>query len=972
MWALESSILGAANNSIKICEGSASPKYCKYWWTKACHDATRAKKKAFNRYKRHLGDIDLWIDYKKARAVQRKIIVEARAESWNKYVESINSRTTSADVWRKVKSINGSTAFSHVALKINDKVVVDNAEIADIFAVQFSRASNGIYNNHDFNTLKVASEKIPIIFSDNNDHWYNRSLEYRELDRALKSCNSKTPGPDFIPFDFLINMSDNQKMQLLQFYNYIWNTGLPHQWRECIIFPLLKPGKSSADPLSYRPIALTNCMCKVLEKIINWRLQAFLEHNILVTPCQSGFRAGHSTMDALTRLESAVRECLIRDDFCVAVFLDIASAFDKVWHYGLLMKIKQMGLEGNLPRFVQKILSMRKLAVRVNGHVSERYPVHSGTPQGSIISPTLFSIMINDIFDSCPAGVHYSLYADDGAFWTSGASLLDCLTLLQDVLDSVQNWSGLWGLEVAPAKTKAIIFTRKRKYNPITLSICNNSIEYVSSFKFLGMVLDKKLSWNFHIAKLKEKCQKDLRLLAIVASNRWGANFSTLKRLYIGLTRPKLEYGGFLLETASISNLKILDRIQYAAVRTMLGALRCTNTKILESEANIMPLALRRKLFLVKYACRTLSIPNHPVANITKNYYHFGFFQDSNQELPSVGRIYCQFVNLQLKYNQIATVPVECRYVTYCVPCYFSLCKNKKSDLDANGWCALFGDLRDSDYSDRIDVYCDGSVRGGVAGCGVWSSSFCIKSRLADDSSIFTAELYAIYYTLQFIRDKVGIFVVFSDSYSALCALSSFKVSNNYLVSRIRELLLNLGSSKVVIEWIPSHMGIHGNDNADALARESLALPYLGNAFLPLDDIYRHMYKHYLELWQQQWSASGLPYRSMKPVLCDTVPAHLSRSHQKVFTRLRLGVCLLTHGHHFTKSVRAECAACCCRMTIGHLLVDCPALSKLREPLMQKCISLKTTLTVQRLLDGEFPQDMLMHFLKVTGFIDKI
>ena len=104
---------------------------------------------------------------------------------------------------------------------------------------------------------------------------------------------------------------------LLVFYNYIWENGFPHQWRTAVVIPILKMGKPAKEIESHRPIVLTSCMCKVMERMVRARLQQFLESEKILAKHQSGFQAGHSTMDALSRLETDVRCALIQDDFCL-------------------------------------------------------------------------------------------------------------------------------------------------------------------------------------------------------------------------------------------------------------------------------------------------------------------------------------------------------------------------------------------------------------------------------------------------------------------------------------------------------------------------------------------------------------------------------------------------------------------------------------------------------------------------------
>lgn len=147
--------------------------------------------------------------------------------------------------------------------------------------------------------------------------------------------------------------------------------------------------------------------------MVNSPLQIFLEENRLIDSaarrsCQSGFRVTHATTDALTRLETMVRTSLIWEEYCFAIFLNIAQAFNTVWHHGLSMKLQSMGLTGNLPHFVSAFLAMCKIFVRHNNVTSPSYPVHLGVPQGAVLSSTLFIIMINDLFANCPPAVQYA------------------------------------------------------------------------------------------------------------------------------------------------------------------------------------------------------------------------------------------------------------------------------------------------------------------------------------------------------------------------------------------------------------------------------------------------------------------------------------------------------------------------------------------------------------------------------------
>ena len=184
----------------------------------------------------------------------------------------------------------------------------------------------------------------------------------------------------------------------LNIFNYIWTTGkFPEDWIYATIIPISKPGKDPAEPSYYRPIALTSCLCKTLERMINKRLTWFLESNNHISRFQSGFRSDRSTTDNLVRLETFTRDAFIKKEHVVAAFFDLEKAYDTTWRYGILKDIYKLELRGRLPTFIENFLADRTMQVRVGSSMSDYYDQEQGVPQGGFLSTTLFSIKINDI-----------------------------------------------------------------------------------------------------------------------------------------------------------------------------------------------------------------------------------------------------------------------------------------------------------------------------------------------------------------------------------------------------------------------------------------------------------------------------------------------------------------------------------------------------------------------------------------------
>ena len=132
----------------------------------------------------------------------------------------------------------------------------------------------------------------------------------------------------------------------------MWETGkFSESWELATIIPIPKPGKDHAEPNSYRPIALTSCLCKTLERMINVRLVWYLESNNLISPVQSGFRSERSTNDNLVRLETFIRDAFVAKEHVVAVFFDLEKAYDTTWRHGIMRDLHDLGIRGRLAKF---------------------------------------------------------------------------------------------------------------------------------------------------------------------------------------------------------------------------------------------------------------------------------------------------------------------------------------------------------------------------------------------------------------------------------------------------------------------------------------------------------------------------------------------------------------------------------------------------------------------------------------------
>ena len=965
---MEESLLSAAKLSIPQTPLEFKPKFNKYWWTPECSTALENQKKALKTYKNNLGNIDLWIQYKKCKAKFKYSIRKAKKESWAEFVGTLNKDTPSTVVWNKIKMLRNKKTQKNIILKDSDSdsYISDPLQISNKLAKDFSNRGN---STNEIPPHPVDNQT----FSKSNLPHYNSNISSAELNRALTMGSSSTPGPDQLPPEIYRHLTEFQKLNLLTILNYFWNNGLPKQWKNAIVIPIPKPNKIQTESSSFRPIALTNSICKIFERIVTLRLKHFLETNKIITAFQSGFRSGFSTIDSLSRFENSIRTNTLKGSATLAVFLDITQAFDSVDHPSLLKKIENTGLRGNLASFIKDFISDRTISVRYQTTYSDSYSTPLGVPQGSVISPILFIMMINDMLTDSNNLASYSLYADDVAIWYSDSNLDNCFNQIQNTLDILERWAKEWGFRFSAAKSKAMFFTKK-KLPDRTLTLDSDPIQLVTSFKFLGLNFDKNLTWKNHITQIKDRCTSDLNLLKTVAAQKWGADFSTLRQLYISLTLSKISYASFLYDNASKSNLIILDRLQYAAARTILGCLKCTKVHDLELLTNLMPLTLHRKMQLINYTCSVLSVQGNPLRNIILDYYPFPHYSFFNFPLPICGRILDEFKKLNLDLKNIGSSPPSSKYLTNDNLAQNNLHICPKEQLTPAQWRCQFNSML-KNYPHHNTIYTDGSVCGSKGGCGVWSSSFSLKARLPDNSSIFTCELYAIYVAILYSFKSPQPILILTDSLSATISLKNPHKSKHYLIEKISSKILTLPHKKITIEWIPSHTGIPGNDNADKLAKESLDLTYITQSPYSSRDAHKIAYKYFAQKATNTWltmNQNALQPISLKPEHLPFPFLLTPRRTQVALTRLHLRVTWLTHQHYFTKKPPISCHHCNVFNSIHHIFMVCPNFDTARQALIKQCHASKFSPNLNDILDGKFPIDIIINFLKACNTLNKL
>lgn len=340
----------------------------------------------------------------------------------------------------------------------------------------------------------------------------------------------------------------------------------PSLWKSARVVPIHKKQSRSATK-NYRPVSLLSVVSKVMEKIVNTAIINHLEREQALSIHQYGFRQGLSTSDLLTSLNHAWVSELNRGGAVRVVAVDIAGAFDKVSHRGVIHKAASYGIAGPLLGWLSDYLLDRKLQAVVGGASSQPFPIDAGVPQGSILGPTLFLIYVNDACDVLPDGVTPAVYSDDTALYdhipTPFAAAEVCRTL-QAGVDALSKWGAQWRVTFEPTKSQAMTVSRHHRPWPIpSIELNGTPVPESTQLKLLGVTFDAQLTYSHH-----------LRTTAVRATQRIGFFRQACHVLdppgrataYRGFIRPVMEYCPLVWMGAAATHLSRLDRVQRRAL----------------------------------------------------------------------------------------------------------------------------------------------------------------------------------------------------------------------------------------------------------------------------------------------------------------------------------------------------------------------------------------------------------------------
>ena len=865
---IETRLLSAVSSAVPILKHS---KYSKPWWT----DALRDLRRSFQRSSRRLTRLDSSAPefeealsaFKRLRNRYHRELKKAKKKHWRKVVEEAGKR----NVWHIYNRLVGKERNHKIpplSADSNPDVVASTpAEKATMFRDTF-------FPNFRHSSPAAAgrNEYPPHSFP---------HVTKQELHRVISSLPVKSAtGGDHISNTMAQHLWLACPAALLHLCNSILRVGYhPTAWKEARIHAIPKPGRASyLDPKAYRPISLLSCMSKILERVMATRLSYLLEANGSLPDEHHGFRTNRNTVGAFQALLGNIREAWASKEKVSALFIDFKGAFDRVPHEKVLGRLRHMGIPEYLIGWTASFLHGRAARISVEGHLSAIFYMDIGLPQGSPMSSILFIVFNSSLLVLIKElGAFTAGFADDISAWVRGPSLEHNSRCLTAVGSGMVEWSSDNGQLLESSKTIAIHFTREQR--PLVdqpwLILDGTTVKPARSGRYLGLVLDNKLGWSAH-------CKSRVGLAVTIGLGTrllykrcQGVSMNRLREIFVGKLWSILTYGIEVWgDNLPLQQLSQLSGCYRKELIKLTGAMSTTPLHSLEIE---------------------MRLPS------------FHEYVRLRQEIST------------LEDNRILFAPWEDRLpnVEFIIPP-----TKDEAYLTASSQMGKFD----------ICYFPDGSVMEERSAYGIYVATKCQSwehgARLEDDTSIFICEKEGLLRSLELAVMHDLNTAIFSDCRSLTQFAQKLQERRGiHMEERLVAIsrLLSRRKSTISIFWIPGHWGIHGNEEADRIAKNMLH----SQEIVPMEYSRHNM----AALLKSKLSRSILQtprLRSHRPTQPDDPEPIYScsdRSRQQIALWLRTGHSpLQAHMHRVGRADDPFCPHCPSTPEgRRHFLLECPA-----------------------------------------------
>ena len=1021
---LTDTIMTAAKRTIPFGNGGKSRQA---FWNEACDEVIRRRDEAFRKATAPDHSAEDITAYKEARAEADDTLRREKADFLHQQVMGMGPST---DMWGLLRTLDGRKPPARPAEPLTRpttpgqppplRPAISDKEKANLLCREYAKVARIPKDKAADHPIKLEARAA--LKSRNCCDGQRTDIcapfSQAELAVALeKISNGKSPGPDGLPNELLKNLSRKGREHLLALINRSWHEGAtPASWRSAVIVAIPKKGKPPSETGSYRPISLLSSISKVAERLLQARLQHWLESNNKLNVNQAGFRRGHSTTDQVGRFTQRIFDAFEErpPNRAVLVLLDFARAYDRVWRAALLAKMARLGIPGCVIRWVRAFLTDRRARVRWGATLSDSRVFQEGLPQGSVLAPLLWLIYVNDIDNDMPQEVTRSLYADDVAMLASDKSIEKCCQTLQPCLNKVDEWLLKWKVTPSISKCSATAFSLDPKEQggraQPRLSMRGEPLVVTQNPTFLGIKFDGQLTFTEHVNDLKKKMAQRRQCLQALAGKKYGSHRKTLRTAYIGYIRALYDYGAAVYGTHCAPAVREkLEAEQNKCARLITGCIRLTRTGAFTAEADLVPLTVRAKQLAGYEYQRMVRLPEDdptralmlksPAPRL-KYRAHEAWTRACSEAaagrrpppkppdedvtlthkpcLRRVGRWMAEGAEL-------ATIPVEPLALHRCRPPWspgggavwfvvsLPIATRKTDPPDKRREAALraIAELPETDVTIWSDGSAGGGTRNGGAGALVelhrLNREVEVRAPAGSVCSSLRAELTAIKEALAVItsldaeeRQQTRRVRLLTDSLSGLQLLRRGPgAQTSALATEVWRLIHELedGDHTLTFQWVPGHAGVTGNEAADRLAAEATTRDQT-QAAVDLASARGAIRRRAVELARAR-AQEAHPFPA-------ATPGHdeLTRWESVTVAQLRTGFSPLTRDTLLRLELAGDdrCPACAEPDSVEHLLTDCSAYVRIRGRLWGFTPTLKEIF--------EEPAHKIMEFLRRVGRTD--
>ena len=585
--AFQSAIVDTAKKTV----GTVKPgRRTRSWETPAVREAIRTRNRLRQKVRTNRSE---WLD---ACRTAQEAIAEAKTEAWRKVLEESTNSPDDSKLWRVIKSLNGTPDNNspNEAMVHEGHLITSDRRKADIFAKHYAKVSSLKMSKAD----RTENRQLKALLrSHSGSTDLNKARSYPDVTMAeLKAAIAKmkargAPGPDNISPALLKHLGPGALCFLLSIFNEsLRNSEIPQVWRNATIVPLLKAGKLPSQLASFRPISLTSCVMKLLERVISDRLFDLAERNNWFSGLQAGFRRSRGVEDQILRMSQRISDGFHLREKSIMVLLDFSKAYDTIWRQRLLLTLSKRGVPSIYVSWLSTFLSNRQARVRFNGCLSGSRKMGQGLPQGSVLAPVLFLFYINELADLLPSDITASLYADDVTILSSSKNKDTAQAQAQNAVNVVQTWSRGWKLNLNGLKSEVATFSLSNAdsvWRP-RITIGGDQLRYEPHPRLLGVIFDRKLLFGRQLEEVKNKVASKMRMLGAVAHSTWGWRKSDLRKVYGAHIQSVMTYASsgwqpWLCET----RVGELESTQNKCLRLITSQHRSTPVEALRLESGV-------------------------------------------------------------------------------------------------------------------------------------------------------------------------------------------------------------------------------------------------------------------------------------------------------------------------------------------------------------------------------------------------